>query len=352
MTSEQPRLDGGGTLPQDVQVALRRQARLLDARVAASGLYRHEPAELRTAIDVYARLWDELGVTADFGSLTTDESRNVVRRVRLADGGDAVLKVSGHVREPGEGDVLAAWHARVLPCVEPLEWGYLRAVGGSPATYLLTRLCDGTPLPSPQPSASLRARQAVAERLTAFIEPFHRSGARVPRTRSWSDRLSLHLHWTLPLVHQRGLPLPPDWDAVLELLSSQGDVVVHGDPAGGNVIVDGGGAMLLLDPPGALRALPEADVGQICSQVGGVQHVEAVVDAACDAHRRLDPAAVAAFAGLNFLTWAGYFLVAHPNPDALETEEDNGGADHAGRYLAVADRLLTDARRGLLRRAP
>ena len=86
--------------------------------------------------------------------------------------------------------------------------------------------------------------------------------------------------------------------------------MVHGDPAGGNVLdtVDG---LLLIDPPGALIALPEADIGQICSQVGGVDATAEMIELVSNHDRTLDPSAIAGFAGLNFFVWGGYFLAMH-----------------------------------------
>ena len=56
------------------------------------------------------------------------------------------------------------------------------------------------------------------------------------------------------------------------------------------------------------------------------------MDAVCERHPWLDPHAVRALAGVNFLTWAGYFLAGHPNPDATH--------DDAGRFMDLARRLL------------
>jgi hypothetical protein len=314
------------TLPE---ADLARQLDALAQRVAASGLYTHEPAEFRMAVRAYGVLWDRLGVAEDAGSLTTAESRNVVRRVRLTGGDEAVLKIMGNVREPGEGEVLTAWHAAGLPCAEPLDWGYLR-VGGAPASYVLTRFVAAPAFPRSFDGRPLAERVAAARRLAEFIRPFHAAAIRVSRARSWEDRLRLHLQWTLPPLIAHGAEPPAGWEQRLAALSAQGRVIVHGDPAGANVL-EGDGGLLLLDPPGALQALPEADVAQICSQVGGAEHAEAVIAAVCEQDPHLDPGAVAALAGLNFLTWAGYSFAGHSNPDAVGTGE---------AYVAVARRLL------------
>ena len=307
----------------------------LERRVAQSGLYTHEPLELQVAVAAYRALWDRLGLREDLGTLTTPESRNVVRRVCLADGREAVAKLIGNVREPGEGEVLAAWHALGLPCVEPLDWGYQRVrVDGvtQVATYLLTEFVDAPAFPRSFEDRPLAERLQAACRLAALMRPFHAADVRVSRARSWEDRLRLHLRWTLPLLRAQGIEEPRGWADTLAALSAQGRCILHGDPAGANVLVTASG-LVLLDPPGALRGLREADVAQICSQVGGERDIEDVIAAVCDDDPRLDPSAVAAFAGLNFLTWAGYFLAEHPNPDVP-------AAGAARSYVAVARRLL------------
>jgi hypothetical protein len=122
-----------------VPADLEQQHAALCERVTQSGLYRNEIAEFGVARAQYPRIAEQAGVVADLGSLTTYESRNIVRKVRLADGRLAVLKVMGQRREPGEGEVLAVWTTKGLPCVRPLKWGDGRA------TWLLTGYL---PLPS------------------------------------------------------------------------------------------------------------------------------------------------------------------------------------------------------------
>jgi hypothetical protein len=316
------------------ELALQQAA--LDQRVAQSGLYTHEPFELRAAVTAYRALWDRLGLREDLGTLATPESRNVVRKVRLADGREAVAKVIGNVREPGEGEVLAAWRALGLPCVEPLNWGYVRVrvdATTRTAAYLLTEFLDAPTFPRSFEGAAVAERRDAALRLVALIRPFHAADVRISRARSWEDRLRLHLRWTLPLLREQGIEEPRGWEATLAALSAEGRCILHGDPAGANVLVAADGRLVLLDPPGALRGLREADVAQICSQVGGERDVEEVIAAVCDDDPRLDPSAVSALAGLNFLTWAGYFLADHPNPDTP-------AAGAAQAYVDVARRLL------------
>jgi hypothetical protein len=95
-------------------------------RVKQSGLYLNEIEEFDVAVQAYYQIVSGLGVEQDIRSMATPESRNFIRLVRLKDGGLAVLKVIGNTREPGEGEVLAAWHKAGLPSVEPICWGYAR----------------------------------------------------------------------------------------------------------------------------------------------------------------------------------------------------------------------------------
>lgn len=330
-------------LPDGVRVDLESQRRALTDRVESSGLYRHEIHEFGIAGAALACLWPRLGIDEDLGSLTTPESRNIVRRVRLRDGSHAVLKLIGNTREPGEGDLLAAWRRAKLPCVEPVTWGYLQVRTGSApagvprtATYLLTRLVPARYLPEP---SGLDEQSRRASDLVALVRPFHAADVRVPRTRSWSDRLGQHLRETLPLLRRHGLPEPEQWTDKLDRLSRDGRVTVHGDPAGRNVL-DSGHGLILLDPPGAITALPEADVAQICCQVGGADGVRALLALVAEQEPQLDPSAVSGFAGLNLLVWAGYAAAEHSNPDI--DHDDASGVAKAHRYLRIAAELLAE----------
>jgi hypothetical protein len=329
---------GDAVLTDRHEAELDEQYRALRARVNASRLYTHEIDEFPYARAAYRALASRLGIVDDHGSLTTPESRNVVRRVRLADGRDAVAKFIPNTREPGEGEVLDAWWRAGLPCAEPLGWGYERIeIDGVPrvTSYLLTAWAGVEPLPDAIDRAEKESR--VAE-LVALVGRFHRADVRVARAHTWRRRLELHQRWTVPLVRAEGLPEPKEWREKLERLSSEGRVVVHGDPAGRNVLVARDGSLVLIDPPGAIVALREADVGRICSQVGGVDDAFDLVDVAARADPSLDPGAVACFAGFDFLTWAGYFLASHPDPDAPVRARDAG--DQARKYVELAGALI------------
>jgi hypothetical protein len=318
---------------------LEQQHTALRERVTQSGLYQNEIAEFSVARAEYPRIAARAGVVADLGSLTTYESRNIVRKVRLADGRLAVLKVMGHQREPGEGEVLAAWTAKGLPCVRPLKWGYGRA------SWLLTRYL---PLPTMPTAPDPAGRAADVRHLVVFIRTFHLSGAAVRVTRTWRDQLDVHLRWTLPITRGCGLTEPADWEA--KLAAAGGGTLLHGDPAGSNVLVTGDGSFVLLDPPGAIRGLREADAGQIASHVGcghvgdpadKAAEVVALVEEAAAADRSLDPRLVALFAGLNLLVWSGYFLALHGHPATGEA---------AGREPAIAAEAYLAASRSLVGR--
>jgi hypothetical protein len=330
--------------PEAVEAEITRQHQALRARVERSGLYTHEVEEFSVAHQAYRQLAARFRVADDLGSLTTAESRNIVRKVRMGDGALAVLKVIGNTREAGEGEVLEAWWSRGLPCAEPLAWGYERvSLAGRPrtATFLVTRFIE--PKRSGSDGGPSRPEDLTA-RLVGFMRQFHFAGVAVTTSRTWEDRLNGHLRWTLPLIRRHGLPEPRQWKAKLRRVSQDGQAIVHGDPAGRNVLVTDSG-FVLLDPPGALRAMREADIGQICSQVGGTDNVDLLIDVACDTDPTLLPDAVACFAGLNFLTWAGYFLAGHDHPDVASAGPSAPGdptaADHARRYLTTADTLLS-----------
>jgi len=125
-------------------------------------------------------------------------------------------------------------------------------------------------------------------------------------------------------------------------LSQEGRVLVHGDPAGRNVLQTSSG-LVLLDPPGALTALREADVAQICSQVGGVSDLVDMIDVACDQDSTLDPSAIAGFAGLNVLLLSGYVLAGHRHPDAEQFYNTSDPRTAARRCLNLAEELLAES---------
>jgi hypothetical protein len=319
------------------RIALRR-------RVKESGLYLNEIEEFDVAVMAYGQIAHRLGVVQDIRNLATPESRNLVRHVRLKDGSLAVLKITGNTREPGEGELLAAWHRAGLPTVTPISWGYVRVMAsnvGRTATYVLTRFAESRRLPEPR---TLAQREERVIQLVSLVRPFHDPKIQVSRARRWSDRVRQHLRWTLPLVQQCGMAEPEQWTDKLGRLSEDGRLVVHGDPAGGNVL-DSIGRLLLIDPPGALIALPEADIAQICSQVGGVEAAAEMIELVSDHDPTLDPSAIAGFAGLNFLVWGGYLLAQHPNPDARHSEPTTEAMrEDAERYLALARQLLGEYR--------
>ena len=330
-------------LSPETEAQLAHQRRMLSARVRASGLYTHEPAEFEIAIRAYRRLIDRLAIESDEKSLATPESRNVVRLVTMADGTAAALKVMGHGREPGEGEVLHGWRQHGLPCANPLKWGYERLPGQGTrriASFILTTYIEGEPLTHKE-SDSLEEKDRQLEELIEFIQPFHSADVSVPAGRSWSDRMWLHLKWTVPKITAAGFPEPEGWREKLQILSNRGRIVIHGDPAGANVLRTPSG-LILLDPPGALIASREADIAQICAQVGGATLAPRMIAKACDLDPTLHPEALACLAGINILVWAGYLLVNHDNPDIAKdriSAHDRYMAEGA-RYLALAAQLI------------
>ena len=339
-----------------VEADIARQAAELARRVRGSGLHTYEVHEFEIARKVHRRVARKFGL-ADLGTLTTPESRNIVRKVRQPDGSTAVLKVVGNLREPGEAEVLRLWSARGLPCVRPLRSGEvpLKSGTGPPAaSYLLTEYV-GRPALVVRDSVPLAERAGIARRLTECVSCFHRAHVDVPdRARSWVDKVGVHLRWTLPLIRREGLGEPAGWQDKLKATSARENGLLHGDVAGCNALVRGDGSLMLLDPPGAIRGPREADIGQIVSYLAcassraaeeKVADIEPLIHAACAAEPSLDPAAVGLFAGVNLLTWAGYFLVGHVNRNAGSPGTRDAIArprDQAAAYLAGAARYFGD----------
>lgn len=316
--------------------SVRAQREALSARVLASGMYLHEVEEFELLTRVIGHVARLARVEQDLGSLTTPESRNLVRLVRRDDGSQAVLKLIGNDREPGEGPVLSFWHERGLPCARPLVWGNLpvqqRGCRGT-VTYLLTEYLPCPSLP-PADGRPARDRLAALEALTRLVDPFHVPIDELPADvlsagRTWADRMLAHLRWTMPLVRARSLPEPDGWEEALGRLSwAEHPVLLHGDPSPGNVL-DCGGRLVLLDPPGAVLGPIEADVGHLCAHLGGQHHVEVLLDWASRLDRRLDPDLMAFFAGVDFLLWSGYLIGSHSSP-------------HLSAGSAAGDAAVTD----------
>ena len=337
---------------------LEEQSQALRERVLASGLYLHEIEEFSVARATYARVAQRVGVLADLGSLATPESRNIVRKVHLTDGSSAVLKVIGNVREPGEGEVLDAWRKVGLPCVGALDWGYERVRLHGQTRHTSWLLTEFLPLPPMHLGDGLDAagRVATVQRLVRFMRRFHFSKATVTSARSWAERVNLHLRWTLPLIRRHDLAEPEGWTTKLAAACRRGNALVHGDPAGKNVLVTKEGSYVLLDPPGALLAPREADIAQIASYVGcagargaaeKAADVAVLIQQALEADQTLNPAMAALFAGINLFTWSGYFLANHCGPYTQQScgddlENPAIAESNAKAYLAVARELVAE----------
>jgi Ser/Thr protein kinase RdoA (MazF antagonist) len=298
------------------------QGRALRSRVQASGMYLHEVAEFALVKAAYVEIADRVGVVQDVRSLTTSESRNLVRLVRRQGGDMAVLKLAGNTREPGEGQVLSIWQDRGLPCVPPLAWGDVKVSVGAESgvvTYLLTRYLP-YPTLAPVDDKSLNERVSLLKDLMALLRPFHLPAEQLPpdvlaAARTWADRMHLHLRWAIPRLRERGAPEPSQWETTLDMASLAGRrVLLHGDVSPSNVLDGGENGLILFDPPGALVGPPEADIGHMCTHLGGAAYVAHMVEEACAVDRRLAPDWVAFFAGVDMLLWAGYIAASHASP--------------------------------------
>jgi hypothetical protein len=341
-------------LPPAVEADLARQEVALSDRIRKSGLYTHEVHEFEIARQVYRWVALELGLT-DLGTLTTPESRNIVRKVQRPDGSMAVLKVMGNLREPGAAEALRSWSGCGLPCVRPLQWGDVPLVPGAglpAASFLLTEYIDRPVLAVPD-RASLAERAGITRRLTKCVSAFHLAPVMVPDgARTWVDKVGEHLYWTLPLIRRERLAEPRGWQDKLTAACKRDSRLLHGDVSGVNALVLSDDSLVLLDPPGAISGPREADIGHIVSYMACVSSrtaeekvadIDPLLQAACEAAPALDPTAVALFAGVNLLTWAGYFLVDHENRNAGSSATDRSlprPLEQASAYLAGAARFI------------
>ncbi len=163
------------SLSSELHASIEAQDQALRSRVEASGMYLHEVAEFALVKAAYVEVADRMGVVQDLGSLTTPESRNLVRLVRRQGRDMAVLKLVGNTREPGEGRVLSIWQERGLPSVPPLAWGELNVSVGPESgvvTYLLTGYLPYSTVP-PADGKSLNERMSLLKDLMALLAPFH-----------------------------------------------------------------------------------------------------------------------------------------------------------------------------------
>lgn len=329
--------DGPAVLPDRLERAIQAQKVALVSRVQQSGLYTHEIAEFDIAWQAYRNLHQQIPVEDDLGSLTTPESRNLVRRVALRGGVQAVVKVLGNTREPGEGEVLAGWHHSGLPCVEPISWGYQRVVVGeshATAAFLVTHFVPRSTDPGELPNSTDRIGD-----LTVWLAQFHRSNVRPSTVRTWIQRLAPHLAEVLPVIRRNELTEPAGWKRKLRWLSACGNAIVHGDPAPSNIL-DGCSGRILLDPPGAILAMREADIAQVCWHWGDKAEPWVGISTACDADPTLDPSAIAAFLGFNYLISAGYVLTSHAHLGRGTSSQSGEFGGDASSHLRVGAELI------------
>lgn len=329
------------------------QGHALSNRVKASGMYTHELEEFEFVKASYPEVAQGVGIVLDIRSLTTPESRNLVRLVRRAGGELAVLKLVGNTREPGEGAVLRTWYEQGLPCVSPLAWGEVRVSVGDRAGTVSYLLTDYLPYPTVPPvgSRTVADRASLLARFMTLLAPFHIPADELPEdvltpARTWADRMHLHLRWAIPALRRRSAPEPHGWESTLLEASATGRrVLLHGDVSPSNVLDGGDNGLFLFDPPGALVGPPEADVGHMCSHLGGAAHAAQLVEEACRHDPRLERDQVAFFAGVDLLLWAGYVAASHMSPHVT-------GAGHQtdGGMSALLD-LASDLMRPALPRA-
>ncbi|MGY1669935.1 phosphotransferase [Geodermatophilus sp. SYSU D00710] len=314
----------------ELLVNMEAQAQALCSRVQTSGMYLHEIEEFRFVKAAYAEAAQRAGVVQDLRSLTTPESRNLVRLVRRQDGDLAVLKLVGNTREPGEGRVLRIWHERGLPCVPPLACGEVSVSVGDKAGVVSFLLTSYLPYPTipPVDGSTVDDRVSLLTELMVLLAPFHIPANELPEdllgtARTWADRMHLHLRWAIPCLRRRGAREPYGWEATLNAASATGRrVLLHGDVSPSNVLDGGENGLILFDPPGALVGPPEADVGHMCTHLGGADHAARLVEEACALDRRLERDRVAFFAGVDLLLWAGYVAGSHESPHVSASERE------------------------------
>jgi len=284
------------------------RASALRGRVSPEALARFTAAA--DALPVYL---DNLGL-ADVGPLAGSAlSPNVLREVVRADGTPAVLKLVGEAQR-GESATLAAWTANGVSCPALLEAGIGTWRPG--VTHLLLAKADGEPLPHVgMPAATAEVCRVLA---SAHISP-------PPGVVPLTDFLSPRLRGAVPVWTAAGLPSPEG--AVKSVAALPGPVVLlHGDPVGMNLLVDGAG-VVLLDPVG-VTGPAEFDAGcwvARCLAVAPLGALGELMDAAAGADPSLRREVLAVCVALELvievrhrLASAHVFLGAGANPATFE----------------------------------
>lgn len=257
--------------------------------------------------------------------------RNVIRFVRFPSGNGfgplRVLKCSAPwaaVSSPAPYESLHAWRIRRLPCVEPIDGGVTEvSVDGlwQRVEFLVMEFVDGHKLSADRPCDNSDEHQlAVIARLTDFIRQFHLSGATIERPLTWGDYwftsldaasrflASDHpdLGWSVPFGSYDA------WREEIEVLSA-GDVLLHGNCRGANVLVRSVSRewedLVLVDPIGGIVARREWEMGIGCAvEISRPEQLPSALDAVIEEDRRftslsnsplspLDPGVLAYAAG-------------------------------------------------------
>ena len=326
------------------------------AKVARDcGMYASEIPAFENAIVAYERLLNGqrvqgVRIIEDLGSALseTSESCNLTRRARvsvlLADGTEevreAVVKVSGHTREPGEHLTLAALDESGVPTLKVLGGERVMLPPGTrgprDAYIVITEYEPGVTLNTLHPEQTTPAEvvQDVIDRVRR-LAPLRAADRRpAGEHRTFAERLELHFDETQPNLRANHVGRTEDYEYVAAVLYELGHAphaqLIHGDPADVNFYLTDTGEILAFDPRGEIYGVPECDPGAIIAQHLGrfveatgdrlpsVAHVEtligAVVDDARERGELLDADTLRAVVGVTIAQWAGYGV---PTPDRL-----------------------------------
>jgi hypothetical protein len=240
---------------------------------------------LRCAQDVYWTLkqrigFDDLGdaksIDIGAGLRHAQADRTVIRFVQRPNAVVEVLKCETQfVAGVSEHELLSVWAESGLPmprshvggleeiCVDGL-WTFVE--------FSFMDCIEGEPLSREQPLGNSRDHQLdVLGQLVELIAPVHRAGVRPSRSFSWaaiwfqylagasrylqSDHPDLG--WTLPAASY------DVWREEIEVLSA-GDVLLHGNCRGANVMRTSTG-LVLHSPLAGIVSRPEWDLGMSCA---------------------------------------------------------------------------------------
>lgn len=283
-----------------VRSDLSQQLALIATWVAETGLDANEPREFQEAWRVLESLGVRLPIVRDLGRLGAPSSRNIVRRVALTSGKIGVLKVYGRP-EPGEIEVLRLWAGEGIPCPA------IVAAGQDGAGFVLMLEVPGKPLAQVAPTRQARARHTGAA--VATFASAHVSAAQVTALGTVGDNVFPNLLWAASTsLPTNGFSVHPRWQSVFRALTAQNPVVVHGDPAAGNLIVTPQDTLCLIDPSGCVGPR-EFDAARWIARLHLPDMTDALIETACHVDPSLDPSLLRGWLGLEFLLEAGVCLI-------------------------------------------